>query len=802
MEQQNSTYDASNIKVLEGLEAVRKRPAMYIGDTGIAGFHHLVYEVVDNSIDEAMGGYCSEVFVTIHVDNSITVVDNGRGIPVDMHPTEKRPAAEVVMTTLHAGGKFDNQSYKVSGGLHGVGVSVVNALAERLELEIKRDGYVYTQNYERGDPVDEFRRIGVAKGSGTKICFLPDSTIFEVDEFNFSTLSNRLRELSFLNRGLIISIEDERTDQKNTFQYEGGIMSFVEHLTKNKQPLHPKPIYFEGEKDHVTVEVAMQYNDGYAENVISFANNINTHEGGTHMSGFRAAMTRTINNFVADKAPKGQKVSLSGEDVREGLICVISAKVPDPQFEGQTKTKLGNSEVRGIVETLTNENLTQYFEENPVIIKAIIEKAIGAARAREAAKKARELTRRKSILESSALPGKLADCSEKDPAACELFLVEGDSAGGSAKQGRDRRFQAILPLRGKILNVEKARFDKMLRNQEIQTLITAIGAGIGADDFAVSKVRYHKIVVMTDADVDGAHIRTLLLTFFYRQMKQIIEHGFLYIAQPPLFKVQRGKQEWYVKNEIEMNKYLIEQGSAKAALLVDDKRITGKRLETHIHHIKGFLRFLDTFERHRQNRVLVKTLAYHKRLTPGVLAFKDLLTQEIEAIAKTYQAFFVSEEKKILEYDIVEDVSDRYKVEINTTGNGNMLTVDYDFLTSHNYKELQRHSDILTTMGFPPYKIEISNQVIDVELLADIVDTIVNAGKSGIAIQRYKGLGEMNPDQLWETTMDPQRRNFLQVELGDVEEVETIFSTLMGDQVEPRREFIQKHARTVKNLDI
>ncbi len=805
MEQQNNAaaYDASNIKVLDGLEAVRKRPAMYIGDTAITGLHHLVYEVVDNSIDEAMAGFCTKISVTIHVDNSITVIDNGRGIPVDIHPTENRPAAEVVMTTLHAGGKFDNDSYKVSGGLHGVGVSCVNALSERLELEIKRDGVVYTQNYDRGIPADELREVGFAKGSGTKICFFPDFTIFEQNDFSFSTLSNRLRELSFLNRGLIITIEDERTDRKNTFQYEGGISSFVSHLAKNKQPLHPEPIYFEGSKDDVVVEVAMQYNDSYTENIFSFANNINTHEGGTHLSGFRSALTRTINNFASDKGPKGQKVSLSGEDVREGLICVISVKIPSPQFEGQTKTKLGNSEARGIVETLTNENLNQYFEENPSVIRNIIEKALGAARAREAAKKARELTRRKSALESSTLPGKLADCSEKDPSACELFLVEGDSAGGSAKQGRDRRFQAILPLKGKILNVEKARFDKMLKSNEIQTLITAIGAGIGADDFDVSKVRYHKIVIMTDADVDGAHIRTLLLTFFYRQMREIIEHGFLYIAQPPLFKVKRGKQEWYIKDETQMNKYLIEQGTSKASLVIGDKRITGKRLETYIYQLNEFLRYLDTFHRHRQNRVLVKALAFHKRLTAPVLGFEDLLSKEMTAVAETYREFFLSpEDDGHIEFSIVEDVADRFKVVITIADDKEPLIVDYDFLTSHNYKELQKHAEILLTVGFPPYKIEIENKVVEVELLAELVDTIMNAGKAGMGIQRYKGLGEMNPDQLWETTLDPQRRSLLAVELGDLEEVENIFTTLMGDQVEPRREFIENHATQVKNLDI
>ena len=798
----NAGYDGSKIKVLTGLEAVRKRPGMYIGDTSVYGLHHLVYEIVDNSVDEAMAGFCTEIAVTIHVDNSITVIDNGRGIPVDMHPTEKKSAAEVALTVLHAGGKFDNDSYKVSGGLHGVGMSVVNALSERLDVEIKRGGKVYAQTYERGAPLEPLREVGIAKGTGTKICFLPDFTIFEANEYNFGTLSNRLRELSFLNRGLIISIEDERIDKKLTFQYEGGICSFVEHLNKNKPCLHPAPIYFESQKDNIIVEVALQYNDGYTENVFSFANNINTHEGGSHLTGFRGALTRTINAYAAEKQGKGEKITLSGEDVREGLVCVISVKIPNPQFEGQTKTKLGNSEVKGIVEALCNEKMTQYFDENPSVIKAIIEKALGAARAREAAKKARELTRRKTALESSTLPGKLADCSEKDPRAGELFLVEGDSAGGSAKQGRDRRFQAILPLRGKILNVEKARFDKMLKSEEIQTLITAIGAGIGADDFDISKVRYHKIVIMTDADVDGAHIRTLLLTFFYRQMRDIIEHGYLYIAQPPLFKVKRGKQEWYIKDETQMNKYLIEHGAASAALMVGDKWLTGKRLETHIHQLSEFLRYLDTFERHRQNRVLVKALAYHQRLTAAVLGFRDLLEREMDAVVETYRSFFLHEKDRKISYAIAEDGAERFKVIIKTAGDGDSLVVDYEFLSSHNYKELQRHAELITMMGFPPYKVEIENKITEIEMLTDVVETIISAGKSGLVIQRYKGLGEMNPDQLWETTMDPQRRNLLTVQLGDLEEVETIFTTLMGDEVEPRREFIEKYATQVKNLDI
>jgi len=803
MQENTERYDASKIKVLKGLEAVRKRPAMYIGDTSTAGLHHLVYEVVDNSVDEAMAGYCTQISVTIHVDNSITVIDNGRGIPTDMHPTEKRPAAEVVLTTLHAGGKFDNSSYKVSGGLHGVGVSCVNALSEWLEVEIKQNGYVYTQSYKRGIPVDELRQVGTASGSGTKICFMPDKDVFETDDFNFGILSNRLRELSFLNKGLIITIEDERSDKWNRFQYDGGIVSFVEHLAKNKQPLHPIPIYFEGSRDNVVVEIALQYHDGYNETIFSFANNINTYEGGSHLSGFRSALTRTINNSVADKAPKGQKISLSGEDVREGLIGVISVKVPEPQFEGQTKTKLGNSEVRGIVEALTNEKLTEFFEENPSVIRAIIDKAITAARAREAAKKARELTRRKTALESSTLPGKLADCSEKDPSLCELFLVEGDSAGGSAKQGRDRRFQAILPLRGKILNVEKARFDKMLKSEAIQTLITAIGAGIGADDFDIARVRYHKIVVMTDADVDGAHIRTLLLTFFYRQMKEVIDRGYLYIAQPPLFKVKRGRQEWYVKDEGSMNKYLLEQGASRAALLVGDRRITGKRLETHIQQLGEFLKYLDAFQRHNQDRDLIKAFALHRRLSTGILANREELEQDIQAIAELYKSLWRGEDEASIEYQILADeLYDRYKVEIQTTDKYEPLVVDRDFLTSHNYRELRNYTELLEMMGGAPYQIEVDTKQVEVETLAGVVDTVLNAGKSGLTIQRYKGLGEMNPEQLWETTMDPQRRTFLQVEIGDLEEVETMFTTLMGDQVEPRREFIQNHATQVKNLDV
>ncbi|MEJ2067269.1 MAG: DNA gyrase subunit B, partial [Deltaproteobacteria bacterium] len=609
-------YDADTIKVLEGFEAVRKRPAMYIGSTGSSGLHHLVYEVVDNAIDEALEGHCTKIKVFIHTDNSITVIDNGRGIPVDMHKTEKRPAAEVVMTTLHAGGKFDGDTYKYSGGLHGVGVSVVNALSKELDMEIKRDGKVYHQKYVMGKPLDKLKVIGTTKRRGTKITFKPDDLIFEETEYSFDILSERLRELAFLTKGIKIDITDERDGKENEFMYKGGIVSFVEHLNRNKKPLHPKPIFFELERDSVFMECAIQYNDSYKENMFSFVNNIHTREGGTHVVGFRSALTRTINNYAqTNKLMKTLKDNLSGDDVREGMTAVLSIKIRNPQFEGQTKGKLGNSEIKGIIEAMINERLSAYLEENPTVARKVIKKGVEAAQAREAAKKAKELTRRKSALESTSLPGKLADCQETDPALSEIYFVEGESAGGSAKSGRDRRNQAILTLKGKILNVEKSRFDKMLSSEEIKKIITALGTGIGPGDFDVSKIRYHKIIIMTDADVDGSHIRTLLLTFFYRHMTELVERGYLYVAQPPLFRVKKGKVESYIKDESEMESYLLDIGVENTKLIKPDgKSISGKKLIRLTEKMMKYERILEQLDRRKMDKELIRAFALEEGL--------------------------------------------------------------------------------------------------------------------------------------------------------------------------------------------
>ncbi|WP_298268393.1 DNA topoisomerase (ATP-hydrolyzing) subunit B [Geobacter sp.] len=793
-DEQNYDYGADKIKVLEGLSAVRKRPAMYIGSTASQGLHHLVYEIVDNSIDEALAGYCDEVNVTIHLDGSVTVVDNGRGIPTDMHPTEGKSAAEVVLTVLHAGGKFDNSSYKVSGGLHGVGVSVVNALSKKLELEIRRNGTVYRQSYACGDPQTPLEVAGETKKRGTMITFLPDDTIFETTEFSFDVLSQRLRELAFLNAGVRITIADEREEGKrHDFHYEGGIVSFVEYLNRNRTPLHPKPIYFKGEKGGVEIEVALQYNDSYDEKVFSFANNINTHEGGTHLVGFRAALTRTMNAYAtANDLLKKEKVAISGEDLREGLTAVISAKIPQPQFEGQTKTKLGNSEVKGYVESLMNEKLAVYLEENPKVAKDIIGKSIEAARAREAARKARELTRRKGALDISNLPGKLADCQERDPALCELYLVEGDSAGGSAKQGRDRKFQAILPLKGKILNVEKARFDKMLSSQEIGTLITALGTGIGKGDFDVAKLRYHRIIVMTDADVDGSHILTLLLTFFFRQMPEIVERGHLYIAQPPLYKVKRGRKELYLRNEASLQTYLLEEGTEDMLLFLEngEKSYTGKQIIPILKQLVEFRALLDKVVRKGINEELVRVLL-RLRVKPGIEEMGQLVPF-LANLPRVYAgADFnpLDDGRVIVRLGNLRIALDQHTLDL-------IGSYEYGLLSESHRKVREVFGDgraVVSSEGS-----ELFATTIGLELLSFFMD----AAKKGLGIQRYKGLGEMNPEQLWETTMDPGNRTLLQVKIEDAVEADTIFTILMGDQVEPRRDFIEQNALNVSNLDI
>ena len=794
-------YTAENIKVLEGLEAVRKRPSMYIGNTGTEGLHHLVYEVVDNSVDESMAGYGDNIEVIIHIDNSVTVIDNGRGIPVDMHPTQNRPAAEVALTVLHAGGKFDNVTYKVSGGLHGVGVSVVNALSEWLELEIKRDGSVYQQRYERGTPVTPLTSVGKTKKCGTKITFKPDTEIFEYTEYSFDTLAHRLRELAFLNKGLEISISDERTRKSGIYKYKGGIVQFVDHLNENKNAIH-NPVYITAEKGGVILEAAIQYNDSYAENLFSFANNINTKEGGTHLIGFKAALTRTINNYAsANNMLKGE--TLTGDDIREGLTAVVSIKLPNPQFEGQTKTKLGNSEIKGLVETVVNEHLGTFFEENPSVARKIVDKALNAARAREAARKAKELIRRKNAMDGGNLPGKLADCSEKDPAFCELFLVEGDSAGGSAKQGRDRRNQAILPLRGKILNVEKARFDKILSSEEIRTIITALGTGIGAEDFDLSRARYHKIIIMTDADVDGAHIRTLILTFFYRQMPQLIENKYIYIAQPPLFKVSRQKTEQYIKDETGLNSFLIKTASEEIELLDKEKNswIKGDRLEKLLSKLCTYKSLIDQMSR-KQNDPDVMSALTQSDIDKESL--KDRNTVE-GIVARIKERFTSRRPGDSLNVEIVSDEehkSSKMEIEIRRSGVHQTMIIDEDFISSPEFRELKALSPGKTGLGTAPYKVRAQDKEHTLETSSSLLTFVMDISKKGLNIQRYKGLGEMNPEQLWETTMNPESRTLLQVALEDSVMADEIFTILMGDQVEPRRKFIEDNAREVKNLDV
>ena len=794
---EENKYGASSIQVLEGLEAVRKRPAMYIGSTSVQGLHHLVYEVVDNSIDESLAGYCDRIDVTIHEDNSVTVEDNGRGIPVELHEKQNKSAAEVVMTVLHAGGKFDDQgdgAYKVSGGLHGVGVSVVNALSSQLDMEIRRDGKVHRQSYVRGIPTAPLAVDGETIKRGTKITFWPDPEIFDTSDFSFETLSQRLRELAFLNAGVKIKITDDRTEKSNEFIYEGGIRSFVEYLNRAKSPLHAKTIYFSGIKEGVEIEIAIQYNDGYDEKIFSFANNINTHEGGTHMSGFRSALTRTMNNYAtANNLLKNIKVAISGDDLREGIAAVISVKLPDPQFEGQTKTKLGNSEVKGYVETLMNEKLATFLEENPQVAKKILEKGIDAARAREAARKARDLTRRKGALESLSLPGKLADCQEKDPALCEIYLVEGDSAGGSAKQGRDRRYQAILPLKGKILNVEKSRFDKLLTSNEIRTLITAMGTGIGKDDFDVAKLRYHRIIIMTDADVDGSHIRTLLLTFFFRQMPEIVERGHLYIAQPPLYKIKRGKREIYLKDDDTLLEYLLETGTEGLTLELsrDGKILRGKQI---IPTLRNIIDYNQHFEKIVNRGVPAEIL---KIFMKGKIRNGFADKANLEPLADNLR-----QQEPSARFEVLED-PDRILV---TMGNlhARIDRHTVEIMSSHEYKLLLQAYKQVEEICYDD-TVRISGEGKEDRLIDDrqeLLEYFLNRAKKGQYIQRYKGLGEMNPEQLWETTMDPEKRILLRVTIEDAVKADEIFTVLMGDQVEPRREFIEANALNVANLDV
>ena len=805
-------YDESSIDVLEGLEPVRLRPSMYIGNVGVQGLHHLVYEVVDNSIDEAMAGFCSEITIVIHTDKSVSVEDNGRGIPIGIHHTEGVPAVEVVMTKLHAGGKFDNKSYKVSGGLHGVGISVVNALSRRLEVEIYSEGNVYHQTYERGVRTCELEVIGTTEKRGTRICFFPDEDIFETDDFRYEILSRRLRELAFLSKGLKILIEDERSDIKEAFVYEGGIVDFIEYLNRRHSPLH-EPIFFEGVRNDVQIEFAMQYNETFMEKIFSFANNINTAEGGFHLIGLKTALTRTINQYMSNgNVPKNLQTSLSGDDVREGLTAIISVRLKSPQFEGQTKTKLGNSEVRGLVESLINERLSVFLEENPSVAKRIIEKAIDASRARDAAKRARDLVRKTGALSDSTLPGKLADCQASRPEDREIFIVEGDSAGGSAKQGRDRRFQAILPLRGKILNVEKARFDKILQSEQIKNIITALGTGVGEEQYDIEKIRYHKTIIMTDADVDGSHIRTLLLTFFYRQMRELIDRGFLYIAQPPLFRVGKGKNEKYLKDELELNDHVLKRISERKSIRIgeNDTNIASHHLYLFIVDLSEYFFLISKLERRGIQQKIVE------RLIKSGVEDKDFLQnqermEELRAklIEDGFEAGNIAWNPERNVYELVVLPSTRGRQErfekVSGNTNGNPAKIGRGLIYSKEYQKCLDIGKKIVTFDQPPFFVYNTNKEdngLRIEDKKELFEYMLEEGKKGIDVQHYKGLGEMNPEQLWQTTMDPTNRNLLQVKIDDAIGTDDIFTILMGEEVEPRRDFIQNNALEVSMLDI
>ncbi|MCK4727426.1 MAG: DNA topoisomerase (ATP-hydrolyzing) subunit B [Desulfobacterales bacterium] len=793
-----SGYDADKIKVLEGLTGVRKTPSMYIGNVDVEGLHHLVFEVVDNSVDEALAGYCDYIKVSIHSDNSVSIEDNGRGIPVGIHKTEKIPAVEVVMTRLHAGGKFDHDSYKVSGGLHGVGVSVVNALSSFLDVEIRTGGKVYYQSYEKGKSTCAVEVIGKTKRRGTKLHFIPDPEVFKTVDFSFDIISQRLRELAFLNKGLAILLEDERTDKRKEYYYKGGIASFVEYLNKGRTPCNKKPIYMEDERQGVSVEVAIQYNDTYTERIFSFANNINTQEGGSHVVGFKSALTRTINHYASNSnLPKNLQEKLSGEDVREGLTAVISIKLRSPQFEGQTKTKLGNSEVKGLVEALVNEKLGTFLEENPGEARKIITKVVEAARARDAARRARDIARKKGALADGALPGKLSDCQETDPASREIFIVEGDSAGGSAKQGRDRKFQAVLPLRGKIINVEKARFDKMLKSEEIKTLITALGTGVGREEYSIEKLRYHKIIIMTDADVDGSHIRTLLLTFFYRMMPDLIDRGYLYIAQPPLFGVGKGKAVTYIKHEDGLEELLMKR-------ICDDKKVMGnkgcfllekKDLYRFLGKLTDYGKLINRLGRRGFDRGLIELLIENDVNNRDFLQDKEVMTALMRRLGST--GYRVGELLRDEEHNI-------YEFMISARGNEELRgKVGWELVSSADFQKAHVLWKDISLFDRPPFQVyHNSKEAVSIDDKDKLLSYLLADAKKGLSIQRYKGLGEMNPDQLWNTTMDPQNRTLLKVKIEDMFEAHDIFTVLMGGDVDLRRQFIENNALEVRSLDI